>query len=287
MNILEETIRWAEAHGIDVPGFNPDGTTTIEATINELAAAEAALIEQFRLALASWQQGLLTQEDRQRYEVARAKLFSGQATFAQQVNSGRVWSMLQSLGVTRRIPLPTLAPSLPPGAPSVLQGPDGRAAPGLGALQIPAAAAWAGAVAAILVVGYFISIGIDALSAGFQARVNSETHVAVMAARISVYQACLSSGDGDLQECLNAARMLVEQPPPGVGTSNTKKLVMYVAGGLLLGGLGYIGFRYWSNRAATAGERAGRGTAGLRGPGGPKRLKSMDDSYPSRYFLEV
>jgi len=284
VSVIEDTIRWAEEMGIDVPGFDPNGSTTIENTVRELQRAEQAFLANIPNLVQARIQGVLKQVDRDRYTTARRDLFLAQVRFYDAITDSRVMSMLRALGGGGPVPYPTMAPDV-----SVLLGPASAGVAGLGAapLAVPASALWIGGVIGAVAVGFAISIAFDAISSAFQARVNSEAHARTLATRMAVYIECVNQGTESREECARIARALGEQMPPGAtaasATSRIKTAAKWVAATVVLGSLGYVAVKFYGARATARGSRL----SGLGGGGKPRKLTSLEDDYPSRYFLEI
>lgn len=299
MSIIEDTIRWAEAHGFDVPGFEPDGQTTIEATIREIQAAEAALVRQMGDIIRTNVMGLITNTDRVRYDNARRELYASQLDLYQQLTSSRVVALLRSLGGGAPIPRPMLGPpiemflSLPTAGGTGMQGLGNPAAPVVGI-------GWGAMVAVIVAVGLVVAITTTAISSAYEARINSQSHSRDLDTRMRVYQECVTGGETAVN-CARVAQGLVPLTPPGSTTpawiKSLKTAAKYTAVVAVVGGLGYVGFQYLGARAVFRGKNpkslngwrtGGGGMRGLGSIGGPRQLRGgFDDPYPSRYFLEI
>ena len=293
MSIIEDTIRWAEAHGFDVPGFEPNGQTTIEATIREIQAAEAALVRQMGDIIRTNVMGLITATDRVRYDNARRELYASQLDLYQQLTSSRVVALLRSLGGGAPIPRPMLGPpiemflSLPTAGSTGMQGLGNPAAPvaGIG---------WGAMVAVIVAVGLVVAITTTAISSAYEARINSQSHSRDLDTRMRVYQECVTGGETAVN-CARVAQGLVPLTPPGSTTpawiKSLKTAAKYTAVVAVVGGLGYVGFQYLGARAVFRGKNPKSLNGGMRGLGsigGPRQLRGgFDDPYPSRYFLEI
>lgn len=283
MSVIEDTIRWAEAHGYDVPGFEPNGMSTVEATIREIQRAEQAFLAAVPALVQARAQGVLTSLDRTRYTNARRDLFLSQVDLYNQLTSNRVVMLLRQLGGSAAIPYPIMAPSV-----DALLGAPAASLSGLGALPAApiAGVSWAAGVAAVVAVGFAIAITATAISAAFEARINSQSHTRDLEARLSVYQECIDGG-ASAQDCARVAQGLVPLTPPGSTTpawiTNLQTAAKWTAAAAVLGGLGYVALRFYSARASAHGSRL----SGLGGGGKPRKLTSLDDDYPSRYFLEI
>lgn len=293
MSFIEDTIRWAEAHGFDVPGFEPNGQSTIEATVREIQAAEAALVQQMGSIIRTNVMGLINDTDRVRYDNARRELYASQLDLYQQLTSSRVVTLLRSLGGSAAIPRPVLGPSID----VFLQLPT-TGVSGLGNPAAPAVAiGWGAMVAAIVAVGFIIAITATAISAAYEARINSQSHSRDLDTRLQVYQQCIEGGETPVN-CARAAQGLVPLAPPGSTTpawiKSLKTAAKYAAVAVVVGGAGYVGLQYLGARAVFRGKNprkslsGGHGMRGFGSVAGPRQLRGgFDDPYPSRYFLEI
>lgn len=251
-DLFQETIVWAQQHGIPTPGFTADGQTTVEATVREITAAEQSLLQQFQKLLEVKAAGLLKRSDLDRFDRASDQLFQAQLQFYRDIKTGRVWQALNAAGVVADIPYPQrppLAHVVLNVQPSTLRGlGDG------GVVSGPLVGiSWGAAVLAVVLIVGALAITIAALSSAFESRVNSQQHIEDLTNRMRVYTECVSAG-GSRDECAVTAALVVPPVPPPPGADEPmwvhrlKKAAIY--GGVAMGAIavGYLAVKYASKR---------------------------------------
>ena len=294
-DLFQETIIWAQQHGIPTPGFTADGQTTVEATAREIIAAEQALVQQFGKLLEVRAAGLLKRSDLDRFDRASDQLFQAKLQFYRDITSGRVWQALNAVGAASDIPYPQrlpLASALLGVQPNTLRGlGDG------GAISAPlAGVGWGTIVIAVVLVVGALAITLVALASAFEARVNSQQHIDELTNRMRVYNECVGAG-GSRDDCALTASLIVPPVPPPPGADDPmwvhrlKKAAIY--GGVAMGAIavGYLAVKYASKRIeerpALRGLPSGS-FAGARYPVKSRTRRSARKSLRGRdYNMEV
>lgn len=297
---FRDTVKWAEAHGFDIPGFEPNGETTIEAALRQIAESEMALAQQAGACVQLRLAKMLLDSDRVRYDNARMAVYTAQTNFYAEIHSSRLWNLLVSMGLQTDIPVPRLAPAASVMFPPLPATTGVAGVGGLGVVPLVAAGAavavpvgWAAAVLGALIFAAAVAVTAVAASYAYTAKINSESHRTDADNRMEVYRGCIERGGND-RVCAATANQVSPDAPPGANTPGWVKALKtgawYVGGAALIGGVGYLGFVYLTGRSlrpSLGGGRRARGMRGLGRAGSPKRLRGMDDEYPSSYFLEV
>lgn len=263
MSLIQDTIIWAQQHGIPTPGYTATGETTVEAAIREIVAAEQAFVRQFGLMIQARAQGLLRPTDIVRYDTAREQLFNAQKEFYTEYTSGRIWQALNALGAVRDIPAPQKAPPFSAFAGVGVGAPLGASeaqVKGLGVVEpVTATAAgiagvsWGTIVIGVVVVVALLAISSIAQDSAFEAKVNSEQHALTVRERLAAYATCRSGG-GELRTCAGIAATLVPSmsPPPGaedpMWVSRLKKAAIYSGVALGVLAVGYLGVKLVAKR---------------------------------------
>lgn len=255
MALIQDTVIWAQQHGIPTPGFTANGETTVEATIRGIIKAEQAFLRQFGLMIQARAQGLLLPEDIVRYDSAREQLYNSQKEFYQEYTSGRVWHALNALGAVRDIPAPQKAPAF-----STFMGVGvGAQVRGLAGDPVTVTAAgiagvsWGAIVFGVVVIVAALAITGIALASAFEAEVNADQHSLTIRERVAAYTACMTSG-GNAEECAGVAATVAPSmgPPPGAEDplwfTRLKGAAKYVGIALGVGAVGYLAVKLISKR---------------------------------------
>lgn len=250
---VQESIAWAQRHGVPTPGFEPNGMTTLEATAREIVAAEQAFMALFGKLAQARGQGLLLRKDFERYERAREQLYQAQLQFYRDITTGRVYQALNALGMVGTIPVPQRAP-----AATVLLGtmPLNGLGRGLGnPVAAPlAGVGWGAIIIGIIAVGATIAITAVALGSAFEAKINAFQHSVDLEARLGVMAACLEAGEGDHADCAAVAAAVVPPIPPPPGSEDPmwvirlKKTAIYSGVALGVLAVGYLGVKLVAKR---------------------------------------
>lgn len=244
MSLIEDTIVWANQHGIPTPGFTADGQTTVEAAAREIIAAEQALVEQYRTLVMTRAAGLLRQKDLDRLDKAGDSLYAAQTRFRDEITSGRVWQVLNAAGVTSDIPYPSRLPSA-----SSLLGQPTVTGLGDGGVSIFAGVSWGAIVLGVVAVAAAIAITAAALGSAFEARANSQQHTIDLTERLRIFNECARAGTSR-EECAGMALAVVPPipPPPGADDpmwmARLKSTAKYAGIALAVLGVGYLGVKF-------------------------------------------
>ena len=265
-DLIQDTIVWANQHGIPTPGFTADGQTTVEATAREIIAAEDAFLAQFGKLVQARAQGVLLRKDFDRYDRAREQLYQSQLRFYNEITSGRVWQALNAVGAVRDVPHPQKAPAASTMLGTMpLNGLSGYGRHSLGALPVAAPLAgvgWGAVILGVVLIVGAVAITAVALASAFEARVNSQQHLGELNRRLEVYNECMQAG-GAREDCALTAAAVVPPIPPPPGSEDPmwvhrlKKTAIYSGVALGVLAVGYLAVKY-------AGKRIDDGPA-LRG----------------------
>lgn len=258
MSLIQDTIIWAQQHGIPTPGYTATGETTVEAAIREIIAAEQAFLRQFGLMIQARAQGLLLPTDIVRYDTAREQLFNAQKEFYTEYTSGRLWRALNALGVVRDIPAPQKAPDFRtfmgglPAAAGQVRG-LGVVEPVSATTAGIAGVSWGAIVLGVVLIVALLAISSIAQDSAFEAKVNAEQHALTVRERLAAYATCRSGG-GDAEDCAGIAATLVPSmsPPPGaedpMWVTRLKRAAIYSGVALGVLAVGYLGVKLVAKR---------------------------------------
>lgn len=313
-NLATRALQLAESYGVDIPAVNTDGTIDAAVALDAISSANESYLSMIGQYFNAQLRDVITPEATQNVNDARDILYHSQMLVYRAMTDNPLYRAALNTGLFPPLRQPVAYPDVSPkkniaqwsgesvGMSAELVASLGwhpaedaiRVSKGLGdggatAVSASAVAIWVGAILLILTaIGVVVYLNNGADVARSAAAVDGLARATedVLARRQEFFTECAERGL-NRAACIEEANRLLPLPDgdafrDAADVPPRDNLAKKIGIGIGLAVVGYIAFRYFSEYAGSKG--ASDGMKGLRGP---KRLASLDDPYPSTYFLEV